>query len=128
MSRDSSEDGEGVRDKDPDPSSASDEEALELPTLHCRDCPLWYGEENRGWGPCSIKHQRGDIRYITFGGHECDEDYHPPVPIRPGKADRLRGVRSTSRRSAVGYSSTRKAGRPRRGATRRSRDGDSSSR
>ena len=94
--------------------------------LHCRDCPMWYGEENKGWGPCSIKHQRGDVRFITFGGHECDENYTPPVPIRLGRASatraaRLSGARSTSIESAVGYSSTSKAGHRRPLAPRRKR-------
>jgi len=48
---------------------------------------MWYGEENKGWGPCSIKHQRGDVRFITFGGHQCDEGYHPPMSIFPTDYD-----------------------------------------
>lgn len=51
------------------------------PPLHCRDCPMWYGEENKGWGPCSLKHQRGAVQFITFGGHVCDEGYFPSVKI-----------------------------------------------
>ncbi len=90
-------------------------------TLRCRDCPLWYGEEDRGWGPCTIKHQRGDQHYLTFGGHLCDEGYDPAV----GKAARFKGVRSTSRASAVGYSSTTKAGKRSVRATRRSSSGSS---
>lgn len=90
-----------------------------LPPLHCRDCPLWYGEEDRGWGPCSIKNQRGDVRFITFGSHSCDEGYQPPVSVRRGNAERLRGARSTSSASAVGYSSTSKQGKGKRGASRR---------
>ena len=46
---------------------------------------MWYGEENKGWGPCSIKHQRGDVRFITFGGHLCDEGYIPPMRIYPSE-------------------------------------------
>ncbi len=99
-----------------------------MPPLVCRDCPLWYGEEDRGWGPCSIKHQRGDVRFITFGGHSCDEGYQPPVAVREGKAARLRGVRSTSSASAVGYSSTSKQGKGRVRATRRSKVGSTSTR
>ncbi len=110
------------------PSSAPEPSGSELPPLFCRDCPLWYGEEDRGWGPCSIKHQRGDIRYITFGGHSCDEGYRPPVPIPSGKAARFKGVLSTSSASAVGYSSTMKAGKGTRRAARRRRPGASSSR
>lgn len=112
-----------------DPEGRNDSvNARTLPPLHCRDCPLWYGEEDRGWGPCSIKHQRGDARYITFGGHDCDEGYQPPVPIRRGKAARLSGVRSTSKASAVGYSSTKKAGRRSRRAPARKRAGSTSRR
>jgi len=51
--------------------------------LHCRDCPMWYGGEDEGWGPCSIKHRRGDDRYLTWGGHLCDEGYSPPAVPRP---------------------------------------------
>ncbi|MHB1434900.1 MAG: hypothetical protein ACYCPN_01035 [Thermoplasmata archaeon] len=53
------------------------------PPLYCRDCPMWYGGEDDGWGPCSIKHRRGDDRYLTWGGHRCDEDYVPPAAHRP---------------------------------------------
>ncbi len=103
---------------------------LLLPPLHCRDCPLWYGEEDRGWGPCSIKHQRGDIRFITFGAHACDEGYQPPVGLREGqgKAAGLSGVRSTSSASAVGYSSTSKQGKGRVRARRRRSAGSTSTR
>lgn len=107
----------------PDPGEFPD-----LPPLHCRDCPLWYGEEDRGWGPCSIKNQRGDVRFITFGTHTCDEGYQPPVGVGDGRAARLRGSRSTSRGSAVGYSSTTKAGKRRRGASRRRTSAASSTR
>jgi hypothetical protein len=62
----------------------------EEPPLHCRDCPMWYGEENKGWGPCSIKHQRGDVRFITFGGHLCDEGYSPPMRIYPSETSAKR--------------------------------------
>jgi hypothetical protein len=48
------------------------------PPLFCRDCPMWYGGEDDGWGPCSIKHRRGDTKYLTWGGHACDEEYTPP--------------------------------------------------
>ncbi len=51
--------------------------------LHCRDCPMWYGGEDDGWGPCSIKHRRGDDRYLTWGGHRCDEGYTPPGAPHP---------------------------------------------
>jgi hypothetical protein len=97
-------------------------------TLLCRDCPMWYGAEDAGWGPCSIKHRRGDQRYLTYGAHVCDEDYVPPTPTNPGNAAVLSGVRSTSRASAVGYTSTSKAGSRSRRATRRSRSAESSTR
>ena len=41
--------------------------------LHCKDCPRWYGAEDEELGPCSIKHARGDKKYLTQGYHECDE-------------------------------------------------------
>jgi len=41
--------------------------------LHCKDCPRWYGAEDEELGPCSIKHARGNKKYITQGYHECDE-------------------------------------------------------
>ena len=95
--------------------------------LHCRDCPMWYGAEDGGWGPCSIKNRRGDDRYLTWGGHDCDEGYVPPTPSRT-RAAALSGSRSTSRASAVGYSSTSNAGQGRRSATRRKAAADSSTR
>lgn len=94
-------------------------------SLSCRDCPMWYGAEDEGWGPCSIKHRRGDVRYLTWGGHACDENYRPP---HWGKAERFKGSRSTSKRSAVGYASTTNAGHGRRRATRRRRPGAAMSR
>ena len=88
------------------------------PTLHCRDCPMWYGAEDDGWGPCSIKHRRGDRRYLTWGGHACDEGYVPPTaaPVLT-RADELSGLRSTS-----------KAGQGNRRAARRKVSGASSTR
>ena len=56
--------------------------------LHCLDCPMWYGAEDDGWGPCSIKHQRGDVRFLTFGGHLCDEGYVPPPNATRGTLPR----------------------------------------
>jgi hypothetical protein len=41
--------------------------------LRCKDCKYWYGAEDEGVGPCSLKHQRGDARYLTWGVHLCDE-------------------------------------------------------
>jgi hypothetical protein len=43
--------------------------------LHCRDCDKWYGSEDDGYGPCTIKSQRGDKKPLTYGGHECDEGF-----------------------------------------------------
>jgi hypothetical protein len=88
--------------------------------LHCRDCPMWYGGEDDGWGPCSLKHQRGDVRYLTHGSHVCDENYTPPPARNEGNAAELSGVRSTSSASSVGYTSTAYAGNRRRRAKRRS--------
>lgn len=96
--------------------------------LHCLDCPMWYGAEDDGWGPCSIKHQRGDVRFLTFGGHACDEGYVPPPRSYPGNAAVLSGSRSTSSASAVGYSSISKAGERRSSAKRRRRSAPSSTR
>lgn len=98
------------------------------PRLRCRSCPVWYGAEDDGWGPCSIKHQRGDGRFLTHGSHPCDEGYLPPVGNGPGRAAELSGSRSTSRASAVGYSSTTKAASRNRPASRRARSGASSTR
>lgn len=41
--------------------------------LHCRDCKYWYGAEDDGAGPCSLKHMRGLKKYMTWGSHVCDE-------------------------------------------------------
>ena len=46
---------------------------LRKEVLHCKDCPRWYGAEDDELGPCSIKHARGDKKYLTQGYHECDE-------------------------------------------------------
>ena len=46
-----------------------------VPSLLCRDCPYWYGAEDDGYGPCTIKSQRGETRPLTYGAHECDEGY-----------------------------------------------------
>ncbi len=43
--------------------------------MRCKDCRKWYGAEDDGFGPCSIKNSRGDGRYITFAMHKCDEIY-----------------------------------------------------
>jgi hypothetical protein len=61
--------------------------ATARPPLRCRECPMWYGGEDNGWGPCSIKHRRGDDRYLTWGGHLCDEEYTPPAAPRPRSPD-----------------------------------------
>jgi hypothetical protein len=39
----------------------------------CRDCECWYGNEDEEYGPCTVKHRRGDKRYVTHGSHKCDE-------------------------------------------------------
>jgi hypothetical protein len=46
-----------------------------VPSLLCRDCPYWYGAEDDGYGPCTIKSQRGESRPLTYGAHVCDEGY-----------------------------------------------------
>jgi len=43
--------------------------------MRCKDCEKWYGAEDDDYGPCSIKHARGDKKYITHGDHRCDEIY-----------------------------------------------------
>lgn len=96
-------------------------------TLHCQDCPMWYGAENGGWGPCTIKNRRGDRRYLTWGGHACDEGYVVPDE-ELDRAASLSGALSTSSASAVGYTSTSKAGQGNRRATRRRTSGASSTR
>lgn len=44
----------------------------------CKDCRYWYGAEDDEYGPCQIKQSRGDRRFVTFGGHLCDE----PLALR----------------------------------------------
>lgn len=44
----------------------------------CKDCRYWYGAEDDEYGPCQIKQSRGDRRFVTFGGHLCDE----PIALR----------------------------------------------
>ena len=44
-------------------------------TLYCRDCDKWYGSEDDGYGPCTIKSQRGEKKPLTYGGHTCDEGF-----------------------------------------------------
>lgn len=39
----------------------------------CKSCDKWYGAEDDDYGPCSIKHARGDKKFITHGEHDCDE-------------------------------------------------------
>jgi hypothetical protein len=41
--------------------------------LQCKDCRKWYGAEDDEFGPCGIKHARGDKEYVTFGLKDCDE-------------------------------------------------------
>jgi len=41
--------------------------------MKCKDCDKWYGAEDDDYGPCSLKHARGDKKFITHGLHECDE-------------------------------------------------------
>jgi len=41
--------------------------------LQCKDCDKWYGGEDDEFGPCNLKHMRGDRNYITFGYRDCDE-------------------------------------------------------
>jgi hypothetical protein len=42
--------------------------------LRCRECNKWYGAEDDEFGPCMIKHMRGDKKYLTHGTHICDEE------------------------------------------------------
>jgi len=44
-------------------------------TMRCKNCEKWYGAEDDDYGPCSIKHARGDKKHITYGEHRCDEIY-----------------------------------------------------
>ncbi len=41
--------------------------------LQCKDCDKWYGAEDDEYGPCLYKHSREDDRFVTYGGHYCDE-------------------------------------------------------
>lgn len=45
--------------------------------LQCKDCRYWYGAEDDEYGPCQLKNARGDAKFVTYGGHDCDE----PVAI-----------------------------------------------
>lgn len=46
---------------------------MALDVLRCKDCKYWYGAEDDEYGPCQLKHIRGDAKFLTFGSHECDE-------------------------------------------------------
>jgi hypothetical protein len=39
----------------------------------CKNCECWYGNEDEEYGPCTVKHRRGDKRFVTHGSHRCDE-------------------------------------------------------
>ncbi|HVL49266.1 MAG TPA: hypothetical protein VM889_11965 [Candidatus Thermoplasmatota archaeon] len=41
--------------------------------LRCKDCRYWYGAEDDEYGPCQLKLQRSDPKFVTFGHHDCDE-------------------------------------------------------
>ncbi len=43
------------------------------PWHRCRDCGKWYGAEDDEYGPCLYKNARDDDRFVTHGGHYCDE-------------------------------------------------------
>jgi len=51
----------------------------------CKDCECWYGNEDDEYGPCNVKHSRGDKRYVTHGDHPCDEvvEDDARAPCRP---------------------------------------------
>jgi len=51
-------------------------------STRCKNCDQWYGAEDEEYGPCRIKHARGDKRYMTHGDHSCDEIYKD-VPDQP---------------------------------------------
>jgi hypothetical protein len=44
------------------------------PNLQCKGCRYWYGAEDDEYGPCQLKHMRGDPKFVTFGIHDCDEE------------------------------------------------------
>lgn len=52
---------------------APDEPETSQKSHHCKDCRYWYGAEDDEYGPCQLKQARGDRRFVTFGGHPCDE-------------------------------------------------------
>ncbi len=41
--------------------------------LRCMDCDKWYGAEDDEYGPCLYKNSRKEERFVTHGGHYCDE-------------------------------------------------------
>ncbi|MCL4326638.1 MAG: hypothetical protein M1481_07505 [Candidatus Thermoplasmatota archaeon] len=47
--------------------------------LYCKNCPMWYGDIDEKLGPCSIKHMRGKVNYITYSRHQCDEGFNSEV-------------------------------------------------
>lgn len=53
--------------------------------IFCKNCEKWYGSDDDGFGPCSIKNGRGDKRFITFACHHCDEIYRdlPDTMVSP---------------------------------------------
>lgn len=63
------------------------------PELNCKDCEMWYGAEDDGYGPCSIKHARGDDEYLTHGFHDCDEpEWLEALEERDKRGEEGRGV------------------------------------
>jgi hypothetical protein len=102
--------------------------------LCCRDCPHWYGSEDDGFGPCTIKSQREARRPLTYGGHACDEGYAkvasdvvfvgkatPRAAARPPPAEPRRGSVAGPKRKAkpAGPRGKAKSAGPKGGARRK---------
>ncbi len=41
----------------------------------CKNCGTWYGADEDGFVPCSIKNEREDALFITFAFHRFYEIY-----------------------------------------------------
>ena len=62
--------------------------------LHCRECDKWYGSEDDGYGPCTVKNQRADKKPLTYGAHECDEGFD----LVSGKIVLVKDIKRKSKR------------------------------
>jgi len=67
----------------------------QLPNKHlCKDCDRWYGQEDDEYGPCTYKHSRRDLRFVTYGYHPCDEEEELQRRVEMWRARASAGSRS----------------------------------